>query len=315
MDETTTTLPPDPCARIWRTAARAHVKVPRRWVSITASKSSSLMFQRTRSRRIPAFVHMMSRRPKACKAAATSRSAASADPTAQTSATTRPPALPIASAVASATSASTSLTTTAQPASASARAYARPMPRPLPVTTAALPSRFMGATLGELDLDVLAARNVSGLAVDRVRDSVVCICEEHAAVDARLRERVDAHVVGEPACVAAVAVLRWCVHRSDPDHLPDRGVVSHHAHRLAGVDPHLEAVVAHHPARGTQRIACIDLDLRAEGIEPARQQRHVGGRRRAADAGRSRDLLRVLEFVEEHGPDSRDGAAGHARQR
>ena len=56
--------PPWPCSRMRRTAARAQVKVPRRWVSITASKSASLRFHSTRSRRMPALVHMMSSRPE-----------------------------------------------------------------------------------------------------------------------------------------------------------------------------------------------------------------------------------------------------------
>src|ERR1700686_5910702 len=107
------------------------------------SNSSSLMFQSTRSRRMPALVHMMSSRPNASTAFATSRAAASDHPTAHTPATARPPPAVMPAAVSSATSESTALTTTAQPASASARAYARPMPRPLPVTTATFPSSFM----------------------------------------------------------------------------------------------------------------------------------------------------------------------------
>ncbi len=104
------------------TAERTQVKVPRMWVAMTASKSSSVIFQSTRSRRIPALVTMMSSRPKASTARPTSRSAASAVPTGTTSATARPPAPVIESTASAATSASTSFTTTAAPASASARA-------------------------------------------------------------------------------------------------------------------------------------------------------------------------------------------------
>src|SRR6202035_5017045 len=72
------------------------------------------------------------------------------------------------------------------------------MPRPLPVTTATLPSRFIAPTLMsernrplcELDLHVFAARLIPGLPVDRVRDRVGCICEEHGALDAGPLERV-----------------------------------------------------------------------------------------------------------------------------
>ena len=45
--------PPSPCSRIRIAAARAQVKVPRRWVLITTSKSSSLIFHSTRSRSTP----------------------------------------------------------------------------------------------------------------------------------------------------------------------------------------------------------------------------------------------------------------------
>ena len=79
-----------------RTAARAQVKVPRKCVSTTASKSSSDMFQSTRSRRMPALVHRMSRRPNDSTARATRRSAASAVPTATTSATAGRPSAAIA---------------------------------------------------------------------------------------------------------------------------------------------------------------------------------------------------------------------------
>ena len=114
--------PPSPCSRMRFTAARAQVKVPRRWVSMTASKSSSVIFQSTRSRRMPALVTMTSSRPKASTARPTSRSAASLEPTGTTSATARPPASVIELTASSATSASTSFTTTAAPASASALA-------------------------------------------------------------------------------------------------------------------------------------------------------------------------------------------------
>src|ERR1700680_760004 len=113
------------------------------------------------------------------------------------------------------------------------------MPRPLPVITATLPSRFMVRTLGELDLDMLAAGNVSRLAVDRVRDRIVCIREEHAAIDAGSGQGGDAHLVGETARVAATSVLGRRVHRSDPDDAPDRGGMPDDAHRPASLDTQL----------------------------------------------------------------------------
>src|SRR5487761_183716 len=110
------------------------------------------------------------------------------------------------------------------------------MPRPLPVTTATLPSRFIAKLLcqaatadgrcaptlmsernrplRELDLHVFAARLIPGLAVDRVRDRVGCICEEHGALDAGPLEREGGHLVGEPPRVAVVAMLRRRVHRT-----------------------------------------------------------------------------------------------------
>src|ERR1700688_1993972 len=97
------------------------------------------------------------------------------------------------------------------------------MPRPLPVTTATLPSRFIAPTLmsernrplRELDLHVFAARLIPGLPVDRVRDRVGCICEEHGALDAGPLEREGGHLVREPPRVAVVAMLRRRVHRTD----------------------------------------------------------------------------------------------------
>src|ERR1700687_2799119 len=114
------------------------------------------------------------------------------------------------------------------------------MPRPLPVTTATFPSRFIAPTLvpergrplRELDLHVIAARLISGLPVDRVRDRVGCICEEHGAADAGPLERESGHLVGEPPRVAVVAMLGGRVHRSDSH---DAGGVpmADHAHDLA----------------------------------------------------------------------------------
>ncbi len=73
-------------------AARAHVNVPRRCVWMTRSKSSSLIFHRTRSRRTPAFVTIRSRRSYSPTARATSASAVAVSPTGAISATARPPA-------------------------------------------------------------------------------------------------------------------------------------------------------------------------------------------------------------------------------
>ena len=84
-------MPPSPCSRIRTAAARAQVKVPLRWVVITASKSSSVIFHSTLSRRMPALVTRMSSRPNSSTARFTSRSAASVVPTGTTSATAVPP--------------------------------------------------------------------------------------------------------------------------------------------------------------------------------------------------------------------------------
>lgn len=108
-------MPPSPCSRMRTAAARAQVKVPLRWVVITASKSSSVIFHSTLSRRMPALVTRMSSRPNSSTARPTSRSAASLVPTGTTSATAVPPASVMDFAAASATASSTSLTTTDAP--------------------------------------------------------------------------------------------------------------------------------------------------------------------------------------------------------
>ena len=55
--------PPSPCSRMRTAAARVQVNVPRRWVVMTASKSSSVIFQSVVSRRMPALLTRMSSRP------------------------------------------------------------------------------------------------------------------------------------------------------------------------------------------------------------------------------------------------------------
>lgn len=82
---------------------------------ITASKSSSVIFHSTLSRRMPALVTRTSSRPNSSTARFTSRSAASEVPTGTTSATALPPASPMDFTAASATASSTSLTTTDAP--------------------------------------------------------------------------------------------------------------------------------------------------------------------------------------------------------
>ena len=107
---------PSPCSRIRIAAARAQVKVPRRWVLITTSKSSSLIFHSTRSRSTPALVTITSRRPNSATARSTNCCAVPPSPTAAISVTTLPLAAVIRCAVSAADSSSTSLTTMAAPA-------------------------------------------------------------------------------------------------------------------------------------------------------------------------------------------------------
>jgi hypothetical protein len=100
-------------------AARVQVKVPRRCVVMTASKSSSVIFQSVLSRRMPALLTRMSRRPNSPTARSTRACAASLVPTGTTSATAVPPASVIAVTACCATASSTSLTTTEAPERAS----------------------------------------------------------------------------------------------------------------------------------------------------------------------------------------------------
>src|SRR6202035_3167282 len=127
------------------------------------------------------------------------------------------------------------------------------MPRPLPVTTATLPSRFIAPTLMsernrplcELDLHVFAARLIPGLPVDRVRDRVGCICEEHGALDAGPLEREGGHLVGEPPRVAVVAMLR----RRDPRPAPPAAggaPMAAHAPVLSVAPQEVDASRLHH---------------------------------------------------------------------
>src|ERR1700692_1490906 len=130
------------------------------------------------------------------------------------------------------------------------------MPRPLPVTTATLPSRSIAPTLmsernrplRELDLHVFAARLIPGLPVDRVRDRVGCICEEHGALHAGPLEREGGHLVREPPRVAVVAMLRRRVHRTDSH---DAGGVpmADHAHDLSVDLPEGAPSRLHHVTR------------------------------------------------------------------
>src|ERR1017187_3808461 len=100
------------------------------------------------------------------------------------------------------------------------------MPRPLPVTTATFPLRFMAPTLvlrideplGELDFHVLAARLISRLPVDQVRDRIGSISEEHGVMDLSPLQCGGGHLVGEASRIAVVAMLGGRVPRADPNH-------------------------------------------------------------------------------------------------
>ena len=71
------TMRPYPASFITGTAWRAMLNAPFRWVAMTASKSSSLIFTSVRSRTMPALLTRMSMEPKTSVAVATMRSAPS----------------------------------------------------------------------------------------------------------------------------------------------------------------------------------------------------------------------------------------------
>src|ERR1022692_1629376 len=149
------------------------------------------------------------------------------------------------------------------------------MPRPLPVTTATFPSRFMAPTLVirreaplcELDFEVLATGLVPRLPVDRVRDRIGCICEEHGVRDVRPLDCESGHLVGEPPPVSVVAVRRRRVHGTDAS---DAGGVpiSDHANDLPIDDPDIEVPAVNHVAGYGEGIGRGGvLDLGAEALE------------------------------------------------
>ena len=131
-------------------AARNTVKWPFRWVSMTASHSSSDMLNSIRSRRMPATATTPSIRPHRSMPAPMIRSPPARVVTLSATATASPPAALISATTASATSlfgsspaidTPMSATTTLAPSAAAARATARPMPPPAPVMATTLPSR------------------------------------------------------------------------------------------------------------------------------------------------------------------------------
>jgi hypothetical protein len=84
--------PPRPCACICRAAACAHQKLPFTCTSHTASNSSSLIFRKERSRRLPALLTSSSMPPKASTQAAISASAPAREAMLSPLATALPPA-------------------------------------------------------------------------------------------------------------------------------------------------------------------------------------------------------------------------------
>lgn len=108
---------------------------------MTESHSSGVILWKIWSRRMPALLTTMSRRPKASSAVATMRCAAAHSATLPVSTTAWPPRCSMMARVCSPgvaevsprplNEAPTSLTTTRAPASAMASAISRPMPPPL----------------------------------------------------------------------------------------------------------------------------------------------------------------------------------------
>ena len=95
---------PEPCALKCGAAARNTVKVPFRWVSTTASHSSSDMLKNMRSRRLPATQTTPSILPNESMAVWTMRSPPSMVVTVSATATASPPAARISATTSSATS-------------------------------------------------------------------------------------------------------------------------------------------------------------------------------------------------------------------
>ena len=140
---------PAPRSRKWAAAARATLKDPLRWTSMTASQSSSVILWKMASRRIPALLTTPSRPPKSRSAWATRRSADAKSATESKLATASPPASRISPATSRAGARSPpspfsvpprSFTTTLAPCRAARSETSRPIPRPAPVTRTTLPS-------------------------------------------------------------------------------------------------------------------------------------------------------------------------------
>src|SRR5579871_6785460 len=197
---------------------------------MTASHSASVMFTSIRSRRIPALLTRMSRRPKFSIACCTIRPAPAKSATFSPFVVASPPAPRISSTtccagVASAPSPARppprSLTTTFAPAVASASACERPIPRPAPVTIATFPLRSgMRERLvpvevtGRIDCEApgyesLDTREGSGLDVacaDALRELAqlgVVVLRKSAQLATEDAERVqrDEHPEAEPVVV------------------------------------------------------------------------------------------------------------------
>ena len=133
------------CAVAWRVAQ----KWPLRWTATTASHSASDMEKIIRSRRMPALLTRMSRRPNVSTASATMRPAASKSVMSAPLTMASPPFASISATTSFAGPRSApepsvppprSFTTTLAPSDASISACSRPMPRPAPVTIATRPA-------------------------------------------------------------------------------------------------------------------------------------------------------------------------------
>src|SRR5205085_8888499 len=237
----------------------------------TASKSSSLILTRVRSRMMPALLTRMSMRPNSSTAFLMMPSAASKSLTESYDGTAEPPSASISLHTCAAGSSSvprpsrltpTSFTTTLAPSRARHRAMSRPMPRPDPVTTATRPSSSMRRTLPgdrgeraghgvdgdrrrarsqtahlrrELDLDTAPTREVHG---------VVAVQAAHAAgdgvevVDHRAaRERV-AQRTREPRRQLAVAPAEQHPLLRTPPRVPLGGRLPVHPEGVAAVAVH-----------------------------------------------------------------------------
>src|SRR5438552_6295498 len=262
----------------------------------TASKSSSLIFTRVRSRMMPALLTRMSILPNSSTAVLMMPSAASKSLTESYDGTAAPPSDSISLHTCAAGSSSvprpsrltpTSFTTTLAPSRARHRAMSRPMPRPDPVTTATRSSSSIGGTLPgdrgqraghrvdgdrrrrrsqpahlrrQLDLDAAATREVHG---------VVAMQSAHAAgdrvevVDDRASRQRVAQRARNPRRQLAVAPTEEHPLLGPPPWVPLRRRLPVHPERVGAV-----AVHRHH-----------DVDVVEEGGQLRRGGRRVPPRR------------------------------------